>query len=271
MRHRSVAGHWPLIGVCYLPPLLGYQQSPGIEALVEHALRDYETALRSGLDGILLENENDRPYSIKANEHQIEAMEILAKALVQAPGDLSVGVEFLINDPYASLSVAQRSGAHFIRTDYYVDKMYREQYGVLEVDQQQFQSFRKEIGAEDIDILADVQVKYAKLLENEKPISLSIKQSKECHAYSSLISGEATGQGPDLRDFQTAKKAHPSHPLYLGSGLDAINIAKYINCADGAVVGTAILTDQKFDFAKCQDLVESRDRLLEKNEDSLSR
>jgi hypothetical protein len=253
---------WPLIGVCYLPPLIDHPDTPGMQALIDHALSDYRVMIEAGFEGILLENENDRPYSIKANAQQIESMLEITRALADLKSSVDIGVEFLINDPYASLMVASEGGAQFIRTDYYVDKMYRKEYGVLEVDQVEFQKYRDHLKAHDIAILADVQVKYAQCLEENKPIELSVQQTKNRHASAALISSEATGVMPSVEDFKRARQAC-DQKLFVGSGLTLKNLETLNGVSDGAVVGTAILENGTFNLKKCLELSHKRNSLLD--------
>lgn len=76
-----------------------------------------------------------------------------------------VGIEILINDPDASLAVAQAAGASFIRTDYFNDPMDRPEYGgAMKIDAPGLLAYRDRLGADDIMIMADIQVKYARLM-----------------------------------------------------------------------------------------------------------
>ena len=85
-------------------------------------------------------------------------------------GHVPVGVEVLLNDPQASLVIAKITGAKFIRTDYFVDKCMEKNTGEMEINPQKLLAYKKKIKADSVKILADVQVKYAKLLEKGKTI-----------------------------------------------------------------------------------------------------
>ena len=56
----------PLIGVIHLPALPGYPDSPGLAAVVAHALAELAAYRVGGLDGVLVENEHDRPHRVAA-------------------------------------------------------------------------------------------------------------------------------------------------------------------------------------------------------------
>ena len=89
----------------------------------------------------------------------------ITRALVQESESVIVGCEILLNDPKASLAVAAAAGAAFIRTDYFVDRMTRPEFGEFHIDPDALIAYRREIGAEHIMILADIQVKYATMVE----------------------------------------------------------------------------------------------------------
>ncbi len=154
-----------LIGVIHLPPLPGYPASPGIAKVIEKALRDLEALEAGPVDGVLVENEEDRPHRVEAARETVAAMTLVARELVSAARKSVIGVEILLNDPEASIAAAAMAGAAFIRTDYFVDPMERPEHGgPMRIDPEGLLRYRRSLGADSILILADVQVKYARML-----------------------------------------------------------------------------------------------------------
>lgn len=253
-----------LIGVSYLPPSKGFANFPGNQKLIDHVKYDLDVAIAGGLNGILIENESDRPYSVLASEGSVESMTIAMEELKKfCPEDFYLGVEFLINDPHASISVAKKTDSHFIRTDYFVDKMFREEYGELSVDTEDFQRHRKSIQAEKILVLADIQVKYAKMLK-PKGLDESARQAELALADAVVVSSDETGTAPSLEDLKLAKSG-TSIPIVIGSGLSLDNITELMSVADGALVGSSIMNkDYSFEFRKVKSLVSTL-KNLEKN------
>ncbi len=150
----------PIIGVIHLPPLPGYAESPGVEGVVEKALLDLAALEEGGVDGVLVENESDRPHQVEASAETVATMTRVACELTRASRRVVVGVEILLNDPEASLGVAHASGSRFIRTDYFVDPMERPEYGgEMKIDPEGLLSCRERIGAENVLIFADIQRK----------------------------------------------------------------------------------------------------------------
>lgn len=243
--------------VSHLPPLLGKQGFPGTHGLLDHGLWDLEAAVEGGATGLLLENEQDHPYTLEASSEAIACMTELGLELKKrAPRDFELGVEFLIHDPFASLSVAKVCEFSFIRTDYFVDRMARAEYGgEIKVDPVAINHHRELIGASDIKIFADIQVKYAELLEAGKLLSLSAAQAFEHHASAAVMSATKTGEAPDVTEIKDVFKSHPVGDLFIGSGLSHDNIRDFAPYIDGGIVGTSLMRERKLQKQLIKDLL----------------
>jgi len=152
-----------VIGVIHLPALPGYEGSPGIDAVIAKALADLAALEAGGADGVLVENEDDRPRRILSAAETTACMTRVTRELVLAARRCAIGTETLLNDPEASLAVALAAGARFIRTDYFVDPMERPEYGPMRIDPVGLMAYRRSIGAAHVLVLADIQVKYARM------------------------------------------------------------------------------------------------------------
>ena len=230
----------PLIGVIHLPPLPGYAESPGLAAVVAHALAELATYRVGGLDGVLVENENDRPHRVEAGRETIAVMTAVTRALVAAANRLPIGIEILLNDPEASLAVAHASGADFIRSDYFADEMSRPVHGAMRIAPQQVIAFRARIGAERVLVLADIQVKYAQML-TPRSLAESARAAREAGADAIVVTGTRTGEPPSPHDVLAAREGSGDCPVLVGSGLAAGNARALLEVADGAIVGTSLM------------------------------
>lgn len=239
---RAFGTSSPLIGVIHLPPLPGYPECPGMPALLEHALADLDAFERGGLHGVLVENEHDRPHRVESARETTAAMAVIARELVRASRTIAVGVEILLNDPEASLAAAVAAGAAFIRTDYFADPMARAGYGLMRVAPDEVLAYRAAIGGAQIAVLADIQVKYAQMLE---PCTLaeSAARARAAGADGVVVSGERTGEPPSPAELADARLGAAGLPVLIGSGLDPENAARLLRVADGAIVGTSLLRD----------------------------
>jgi hypothetical protein len=244
----------PLVGVVHLPPLPGYAGSPGMPALIEHALADLAAYADGGLDGVLVENEHDRPHRLEAARQTTAAMAVIARELVRASRGVAIGVEILLNDPEASLAAAHAAGASFIRTDYFVDAMTREGYGAMRIAPAELMAYRTQIGADDVLVLADIQVKYAQMLE-PRTLAESAEEAARLGADAIVVSGTRTGEPPSIDELADARAGAGDVPVLIGSGLDAANAGELLRVAHGAIVGTSLLVDGRAEIDRVRRLV----------------
>ncbi|MDZ7587499.1 MAG: BtpA/SgcQ family protein [Patescibacteria group bacterium] len=242
-----------IIGMIHLLALPGYQKHPGMKKVVKQALQDLKVLEKGGVDAVLVENENDHPHQIKAGPEIVAAMAQIVSEIVKK-AKVPVGVEVLLNDPQASLAVAKISGSKFIRTDYFVDKMWRAKYGEMEINPQKLLVYKKKIKADSVKILADIQVKYAQLLGKGKTISQSTKQAIKAGADGVIVTGKVSGEAPKIKDLQEAKAAAGKFPVYVGSGFSITNAQKLLPFCDGAIVGTSLKSKGKIDINKVKKL-----------------
>jgi len=253
-RFRKVFGDDKvIIGMIHLPPLPGYAASPGIEALVSHAVADLATLEDCGVKGVLIENEHDRPHRVAASPEVVAAMTRISRAVVQESRRAAVGCEILLNDPRASLAAARMAGARFIRTDYFVDRMSRPGYGEFEIDPHGLRRYRQLIGAEKVLVLADIQVKYATMIE-PVPLAESARLAAANGADAVIVTGGESGSAPSIEDLRAARGAVP---VLIGSGLDPDNADELLAECDGAIVGTSIMAGGHVD-ADAVELLMSR-------------
>jgi len=244
----------PLIGVIHLPALPGYSRSPGLSAVLAKALSDLAALAEGGTDGVLVENENDRPHRVEAAPETIAVMTRVAREVVSR-SRLPVGVEILLNDPKASLAVAHASGARFIRTDYFVDPMERPEHGgAMKIDAEGLLAYRDAIGAGAVLILADIQVKYARMLV-ERSLDVSARLARERRADAVVVTGDRTAEPPGPLAVEEARRGASGIPVLIGSGLDEGNARELLRSADGAIVGTSLKTGEDVDAEKVARLV----------------
>lgn len=243
----------PIIGMIHLPPLPDYDESPGLNAIIDSALRDLSVLRQHGFHGALIENEYDRPHRVRATPETVEAMTRVTETLVAERGQLAVGCEILLNDPVASLDVASAAGASFIRTDYFVDRMARPDYGEFDIDPDGLLAHRESLGTAQVLILADIQVKYATMLE-DRSLRQSAALATRHGADAIVVSGSATGDAPSLAELTLAVEG-AGVPVVIGSGLDQSNAAALLAACDGAIVGTALMTERSVDSHKARELM----------------
>jgi len=168
----------------------------------------------------------------------ISAMASMVADVVDAV-KIPVGVNVLRNDFKASLAIAHVTGSKFLRTNVFIDAVVTDQ-GLIEASAPELLRYRRYLGADDIKIFADIHGKHGAPL-SPRPI----EQSAMDAAYRGLadaliITGPMTGAEPELEDLMMVKKMIPDRPVLVGSGVDKENAVKFLEHADGAIVGTSL-------------------------------
>jgi membrane complex biogenesis BtpA family protein len=224
----------PLIGMISLPPLPGFPTHSSINDLIVAALADLEALEQGGAAAVLVENDFDLPHTLTGGAEIVAAMTRVTREVV-AQARVPVGTQVLLNDWRASLAIALASGAQFIRSDFFVDRV-QIQAGMIEPEADRVIAYRKHIGAEHVLIFADLQVKYSTPAGKPKPLEQSAREAAAAGADAVIITGPATGVGPVSADLRAAQAGEL--PILIGSGLTPSNAKEFLPLADGAIVGT---------------------------------
>ena len=239
----SLTDHVALVGVLHLPPLPGSPRpGPGMQAVIDHALRDAETLAEGGADGLIVENLGDAPFDITVEPHVTAALAVVAHAVRQRLGDaLAVGVNALRNDPMAALGAAAASGAGFVRVNVHVGTMVTDQ-GIIEGRPRSSLLYRQRV-APDVALIADVLVKHAAPLVDYDLEQLARDTARRGGADALVVTGSGTGRPTDLGRVRAVRAAVPEIPVWVGSGTTLESAPEVGRTAHGAIVGTALHRD----------------------------
>lgn len=232
----------PVIAMAHLPALPGtprYNQSKGIEGILQSVRRDLDILIAGGVDGIMFCNEDDRPYSFKAGYESIAVMTRVVSEL--CPENVPFGVDFLW-DAKAALAIAKATGAVFFRE--VITGVYESDMGLWAPDAAELMRYRRQIDAEDIRVFANITPEFASTLG-----SRSVAQRANSAVVSTLpdailISGPMAGSEPDVSALQEAREAIGDElPLFLNTGAKVENITQFFSIADGVIVGSSLKVD----------------------------
>jgi membrane complex biogenesis BtpA family protein len=238
-----------LIGVVHLPALPGYPGSPGFDGVLASALRDTATLQEAGFDGVLLENENDRPHELTTGEEYRKEFARLTLA-VRAETHLPVGLEILYDMP-GSVDVAIRSGAPFVRLDVFADEI-ETKWGRVPSPLSAIDELRK--GSSAMPVLAvDVHVKHGTVI-GSRSIEDSTRVSLQNGAGAIIVTGTWTGIPPTEADCSALRNVCGETPLFTGSGLSSSNAAEIFKYCDGGIVATSIKEAGRIDLEKAREL-----------------
>lgn len=205
--------------------------------IIDQAVQDAKTLKDAGVDGVIIENMGDTPFGEKLNVAQTTALSVIA-GIISREIDLPVGIDAAFNDYEASISLAKIIGGMFVRIPVFVDTV--EFYGgLMKPVARDCMYYRKSLQAENIQILADIQVKYTNMLIKNIPIEQSAITAQSCGADAIIVTGTHTGSETPIELIRRAKNV-VNIPVIVGSGATHINIADQLSIADGAIIGSGL-------------------------------
>jgi uncharacterized protein len=232
----------PVIAMAHFPALPGtprYRRRTTTDEIVDHVRADLDHLLAGGVDGILFCNEDDRPYTLHAGH---ETTSVMAAAIGELrPRDRPFGVDVLW-DPMAAMALAKATGASFIRE--VVTGLYESDMGLWAPDAAELYRYRSRIDADDVLVMANITPEFASPLG-----SRSVGQRAKSAVISSLvdvvlIAGPMAGAEPDLSLIAEAKEAVGEDvPVLMNTGARADNIGRFLEVADGVIVGSGLKVD----------------------------
>jgi membrane complex biogenesis BtpA family protein len=232
----------PVIAMAHFPALPGtprYNRQLGLDGLICRMERDVQALLDGGVDSILFCNEDDRPYSFRAD---FEAIAVMTRVITELlPKDRPFGVDFLW-DAKAPLAIAKATGASYIRE--VVTGVYESDMGLWSPDAAALYRYRQQIDAENVRVFANITPEFASPLG-----SRSVAQRARSAVVSSLvdailIAGPMAGAEPDFSLVKEAKEAvGETIPVLLNTGARVDNIYKFLQVADGVIVGSSLKKD----------------------------
>jgi hypothetical protein len=257
----------PIIGVVHVGALPGTPANlKSVDELVEIAAREAKAYSEAYIDGIIIENMHDVPYTKGVVGPEIvAAMAVIGRA-VKAESRLPVGVQILAAANTEAMAVAHAASLDFIRAEGFVFAHVADE-GLIESSAANLLRYRKMIGAEKIKVWADVKKKHsAHAITADINLGAMAEAVEFMRGDAVIITGNVTGDPPRAEDVQEAKE-HCSLPVLLGSGVDLKNITDFYTMADGFIVGSYFKAEGRWtnavDKARVERLMEVVERLRE--------
>jgi membrane complex biogenesis BtpA family protein len=200
------------------------------------ALADARALAGGGVDGILVENYGDAPFSAGSVEPQVVSSMAVIAAEIRAATRLPLGINVLRNDARSALAVALASGASFIRVNVHVGAAETDQ-GRIEGRAAETLRYRRSLGC-GIAIFADVFVKHARPVGTDDLAAAARDTAYRGLADALLVTGAETGSAPDPERVRRVKGAVPDRPVFVASGLTEENVNSFPE-SDGCIIGSA--------------------------------
>ncbi|NPA05753.1 MAG: BtpA/SgcQ family protein [Crenarchaeota archaeon] len=236
----------PVIGVVHLPPLPGSPRGGNIDGLTGYAVNEAAKLVDKGVDAVIIENYGDKPFTIRVkNPATLAAMAIIVHEVAKSLNyRVPVGVSLLRNSGPEAIAIAYTSGASFVRINAYCEPRVAPE-GLLEPVMREVEEMKHRLGADTIQVLADIDCKHSKPLT---PGYDPREAARECIERGSptaiIVTGPRTGEPPHPGYVAAITRA-VDIPIIVGSGVNPENIRIYWPIASGFIVGTYFKTDGK--------------------------
>lgn len=249
-----------VIGALHFMPLVGYPGFTNFDEVLEKAKNDLKIMEAAGIDSVIIENNYNLPHKIKETEECIQMMIDLIKEIKKITS-LPLGISLLWNDYAGAFRIAKECNASYIRVPVFVDSVETD-FGKVIANSAEVISERKKQGAENVLILADIQVKHATMLDKNKSIETSAMEAKKYGANGIIVTGKWTGDAPDMKDLISAKNTvGKSFPVIIGSGANENNVQDLLKYADSIIVSTSLKEGEAVDFHKERNLKPYRSKI----------
>src|SRR5690242_14081769 len=208
-----------VIGMLHLPALPGAPMcTQSVASIREVLVRDAQILAQGGVHAVMMENFGDVPfYPDRVPAYVIAQMTALA-CEVRRRVDLPLGINVLRNDGRGALAVAHACGASFIRVNVLCGARVADQ-GLIQGIAHDLLRERAMLGAKDVKIFADVDVKHSAPLA-ARPLKDEVDDLIErALADAIVVSGAGTGKATDPAKARQVKQAATRTPVFIGSGI----------------------------------------------------
>jgi membrane complex biogenesis BtpA family protein len=236
----------PVIAMIHVGALPGTPASHAtMRELEAQAVAECAVYREAGVHGVMLENMHDVPYLRGGVGPEITAaMTVLAMAVKAASG-LPCGIQVLAGANHEALAVAHAAGLDFVRVEGFAFAHVADE-GIIQSSAASLLRFRRQIGAERVQVWADVKKKHAShAITADVGIGETAAAAEFMRADAVIVTGTSTGESVAEADVAEVR-ARCGLPLYLGSGVTAENLPRYFAAADGFVVGSAFKTEGRW-------------------------
>lgn len=232
----------PLIAMAHVPALPGtplFDAEEGVPGLVRHVRRDVAALVDAGFDAVMFCNENDRPYTLKAD---MVAAAVMARVVTECvPESVPFGVDYLW-DANCALAVAVATEARFMRE--VVTGVWESDMGLWAPDAAGLLRQRRACDADRLAVFMNITPEFASSTGHRTPADIARTVATSSLPDAILVSGPMAGAEPSASTLAEVRRAVPGEiPVLLNTGAKAENIAAFLEVADGCIVGSGLKVD----------------------------
>ncbi|XP_046755414.1 uncharacterized protein LOC415758 isoform X8 [Gallus gallus] len=149
-----------VLGVVHVGALPGTPRSSlPLAQIIDQACQEAEAYKDAGVDGLIVENMHDRPYTLCPGPEVTATMTAVGAAVRRLCPHLALGVQVLCAANQQATAVALAAGLDFIRVEGFVFSHVADE-GIINACAGDLLRYRKLVGAENIQIFADIKKKH---------------------------------------------------------------------------------------------------------------
>src|SRR5215510_14397827 len=151
----------PIIGMIHVGALPGTPaNTQTVAKITAQAVREAIIYRDCGIDGIIIENMHDVPYLRRKVGPEIVAAMVIIGHAVKTESKLPVGIQILAGANIEAMAVAHAANLDFIRAEGYAYAHVADE-GLIEASAAKLLRYRRMIGAERVQVWADVKKKHS--------------------------------------------------------------------------------------------------------------
>jgi uncharacterized protein len=234
-----------VLGMIHCLPLPGaprYEGQP-IGEIIDFAVSEAKVYAQFGLDGLVVENHGDIPFSKPEDlgPETAASMAVVADSVRRAVG-LPVGINVLANGALQALAVAKAAGATFVRVNQWANA-YVANEGFIEGPAALATRYRARLRAQDIQVFADVHVKHgAHAITADRSLAELARDVEFFDADAAIVTGQRTGDSATMDELRAIAQG-TSLPVVIGSGVNPANVGELFTVADAVIVASFLKQD----------------------------
>ncbi|KAM5138135.1 uncharacterized protein F13E9.13, mitochondrial-like [Mantella aurantiaca] len=226
-----------VIGMVHVRALPG---TPGgglpVAQIAEEACQEAELYKKAGIDGLMVENMHDIPYTVNVGPEITASMAAVCAEIRRTCPNLPLGVQILACANQQALAVAHAVGLDFIRAEGFVFSHVADE-GMVNACAGDLLRYRRAIGADRVQIFTDIKKKHSShALTADVSVSETAKAAEFFLSDGLILTGATTGHQADPREVRDVRRA-VRIPVLVGSGVTAANVKDYAG-ASGFIVGS---------------------------------
>ena len=214
-----------------------------LSAIIGRAVEEAAMLERAGLGAVMIENMHDRPYLLRRVGPEIVAAMTAIGAAVHQAVAIPLGVQILAGANTEALAVAHACGASFVRVEGFVFAHVADEGLMGRADAGSLLRYRRQIGAEQVAVLADIKKKHAShAISADVDLADTARAAEFFGAEAVVVTGTATGRPTSPEEVRAVREA-VRIPVVVGSGVTAENLADYWSVANAFIVGSYFKRD----------------------------